>query len=226
MIPTQVFLPPHAYILTSIGVAFAHSSVVKLCFTQKPERMAYVKKNIVTEGLSGKLGNNIVFRQRGGKTIVGVKPVKTNREPSEAQKEHHRKFRAASQYGRQALRDDTLRADYERQAKNGQNAYNVAIADYLNLPHIAEVDLNAYTGARGHQVVMKITDDYLVADVQVAIYSKSGTLLEQGTAELHDNGMDWVYTTQKANAQPSGSKLVVRASDLPGNTTEKEAVVG
>ena len=62
--------------------------------------------------------------------------------------------------------------------------------------------------------------------MQVAIYNQAGNLVEQGAAELADNGIDWVYTTQKANGQAKGSKLVVRASDLPGNTTEKEEVLG
>ncbi len=36
--------------------------------------MAKVGNNIVTTGLSGKLGNLIVFRNRGGKTIVSKTP--------------------------------------------------------------------------------------------------------------------------------------------------------
>ena len=188
--------------------------------------MAHVKSNIVTEGFSGKLGNRIVFRQRGGKTIVAVKPTPTDREPSEAQKNQHRKFREGSRYAKQAIQDPTMRTAYEQRAKDGQTAYNVAMADYLNLPDITELDLAGYTGGRGQQVVIQATDDHLVADVQVAIYSQAGTLVEQGAAELADNGTDWVYTTQKANQQPSGSKLVVRASDLPGNTAEKEEVLG
>jgi hypothetical protein len=38
--------------------------------------MAKVGDNIVTTGLSGKLGNLIVFRNRGGKTIVAKAPKK------------------------------------------------------------------------------------------------------------------------------------------------------
>ena len=188
--------------------------------------MAYVKKNVVTEGLSGKLGNTVVFRQRGGKTIVAVPPEKKKREPSEAQKNHQRKFREASRYAMQATQDPTLREAYARKAKADQSAYNVAMADYLNLPDITELDLSTYTGAQGNPVVVKVVDDHLVTDVQVAIYNRAGALLEQGPAQLHDNGLDWVYTAQKANGQRKGSRLVVRASDLPGNTTEKEEVLG
>jgi hypothetical protein len=37
--------------------------------------MAKVGNNIVTTGLSGKLGNLIVFRNRGGKTVNPISPV-------------------------------------------------------------------------------------------------------------------------------------------------------
>ncbi len=187
--------------------------------------MAYVKNNIVTDGLSGKLGNTIVFRQWGGKTVVAVKPTYRKREPTEAQKEHHRKFRQGSRYARQAIQDPNLKATYQQRARGGQSAYNVAMADFMNLPDITEMDLGTYTGAKGHAITIMAEDDHLVADVQVAIYNRAGNLLEQGPAELHDNGVDWTYTTQKANGQPKGTKLVVQVSDLPGNTTTKEEVL-
>ena len=206
------------------GIAFALTGyAVKAGFTKIISR-AYVKKNIVTEGLSGMLGNSIVFRQRGGKTIVAVRPKTSEQEPTEGQKQQQNKFREANRYATQATQDPTLKAAYEQRTKGNQSAFNVAMADYLNSPDITELDLGSYTGSRGHQLRIKVTDDYLVTDVQVALYGPTGNLLEQGTAALHDNGLDWVYTTQKANAKPSGSKLVVYASDLPGNTTEKEAV--
>ena len=45
--------------------------------------MAIVEKNIILQGLSGKLGKILVFRQRGGKTIVAATPRKTDKAPSE-----------------------------------------------------------------------------------------------------------------------------------------------
>lgn len=101
----------------------------------------------------------------------------------------------------------------------------MAVADFLNLPDITELDLNGYSGAKGQAVHIKAQDDHMVAEVQVSIYNQNGELVEQGEAQLGDNELDWVYTTQKANNQLSGSKLVARASDLTGNATESEAVV-
>ena len=187
--------------------------------------MARVKKNIITQGLSGKLGNNIVFRHRGDQTIVAVVPQKTKYEPTEAQQKQTRKFRNAVVYGKQAIQDPTVRAAYQAQAKDGQSAYNVAVADYLNAPSIEELELGAYQGAKGSQFVLPVVDDYLVTEVSVAMYNQAGALVEEGSARRHENGMDWVYITQNQNAEVEGSKLIIRASDLPGNTVEKEVVL-
>ena len=184
--------------------------------------MARVKKNIVTEGLSGKLGNNIVFKQWGGQTIVSARPTPSEHKLSEGQIAAQHRFQLATRYAKQAIQDDTLKSAYQQRAKGGQNAYNVAMADYLNPPRIAE--LSTYTGAKGEKITLQAIDDHLVTDVQVAIYTRQGNLLEEGTAQLQPNGVDWVYTTQKANAQIKGSQLMIRASDLPGNITEKTAV--
>ena len=187
--------------------------------------MAHVKKNIVTEGLSGKLGNTIVFRNRGGKTIVAVTAEKKKRKPSEAQARQLRNFRQAVAYSQQATQDPALKAAYEARAKGGQTAHNVAVADYLNAPTMDEPDLGSYQGAKGSQLILPVVDDHLVTEVSVAMYNQAGALVEEGAAQLHENGTDWVYTTQKQNTNVKGSKLIVRASDLPGNRVEKEVAL-
>lgn len=62
--------------------------------------MAVVKKNIITEGLSGKLGDTIVFRRRDGRTIVATRPETSDRELSQTEIEHRSKFREAVIYAR------------------------------------------------------------------------------------------------------------------------------
>ena len=54
--------------------------------------MAHIKDNIVTEGMSGKLGNKIVFRNVGGKTIVAKRPIPSGKEDTEEQKKHKLRF--------------------------------------------------------------------------------------------------------------------------------------
>ncbi len=110
--------------------------------------MAYVKKNIVTEGFSGMLGDSIVFRNRGGKTIVAIRPDTTGRESTEAQKNHQRRFRRAAQYAKGATRNEATRGLYAARTKPGQSAYNVVLADFMTAPEIDAVDFGTYKGAK------------------------------------------------------------------------------
>ncbi len=51
--------------------------------------MAKVGDDIVRTGLSGKLGNFIMFRNRGGKTYVSKAPKRQDAEWTEAQEQLH-----------------------------------------------------------------------------------------------------------------------------------------
>ena len=166
-----------------------------------------------------------MFRNRGGKTIVSVKPDTSGRELSEGQKNHHRRFRRAAQYAKSAIQNQATYALYAARTKPGQSPYNVALADFMNAPDISGVDLGLYQGAKGSQLLLQVIDDHMVSEVVVSLFDAQGGLLEEGTAELHENGIDWVYTTQKANANVKGTRLRISASDLPGNKTEREEVL-
>ncbi len=76
--------------------------------------MAKQSNNVVTHGLSGKIGDLLVFRQRGGKTIVAKMPVKTTKE-SEKQK-HRRKFQQGVLYGKAAMADPGTKELYKAKA--------------------------------------------------------------------------------------------------------------
>ena len=56
--------------------------------------MAKSVNNIITHGLSGKIGDLLVFKQVDGKTIVSKAPRKSNTE-TEKQKQHRAKFQEA-----------------------------------------------------------------------------------------------------------------------------------
>ena len=96
--------------------------------------MAIVKSNLFTEGLSGSVGKQIVFRQRGGDTVVSKSPVFLEREPSEAQKAQQIRFQQAVIYGKAAIAVPATKEAYDAEAKRGQSAFNVAFADFLSAP--------------------------------------------------------------------------------------------
>lgn len=184
--------------------------------------MVQIKKNIVTKGFSGKL-DTIVFRVRGGKTIVSTAPERKNRELTDAQKNHRKYFQEAILYGKSVLADSARKAQYQEVAEEGQSAYNVAVADFLNAPSIEEIDVSKYTGQPGSTINVQAYDDFKVAEVQVAIYNSDGSLVEKGFAVQQPDLADWLYTATTQNGDLAGDKVVVRVSDVPGNLTQMES---
>lgn len=178
--------------------------------------MAQSKNNIITHGLSGKVGDIIVFSQRGGKTIVSKAPRKRTGEDSEKQKEQQAKFQQAVLYGKSVIADPTQKELYE---STGKRAYNVAVADMLNAPKIEKIDLTSYTGQIGDTIKIRVMDDFAVTSVKVIIENSDGSLVEQGNATLQ--GIDWVYTATATNPDLNGDKIIIQATDTPANLSEK-----
>jgi hypothetical protein len=122
--------------------------------------MAKVRDNILVRGLSGKLGNQVVFRTlRDGRTIVCNMPDFSNRKLSKDQKQHHKRFQAAAAYARVASRSNPIYA--ELAAGTMKNAYNVALGDWFHSPVIHGVERN------GKAIDIQASDDVMVTSVQV-----------------------------------------------------------
>lgn len=187
--------------------------------------MAESKNNIITHGLSGKVGDLIVFRNRNGKTYVASKPKERTGELSDAQKEHHKRFQQAVIYAKSALINPETKQAYKEAANEGESAYNVAVADFMNAPDIEEIDLSKYTGKVGDTIAITVTDDFMVQEVSVIILNADGTEVEHGLAQSATGGLQWHYTATTANSSFEGDKILVQAYDLPGNTTEKQETI-
>jgi hypothetical protein len=183
--------------------------------------MAESKNNVLTHGLSGMIGDQIVFRQWGDKTIVAVKPRERSGVQSEAQKAQQARFQEAAIYGKSALQNEELKKLYQGAAGEGRSPFNVAVADFLKAPNIKEIDLTSYTGKVGDVIKVSVTDDFMVTGVTVAIYNADGTEVEHGLAVQGVKPYEWVFTAKADNASLDGDKIVVTASDLPGNISEK-----
>jgi hypothetical protein len=184
--------------------------------------MADSTDNIITHGLSGKVGGMLVFKQVEGKTIVGKVPVPSHSAPSDKQNMVKQKFQEAVIYAENAITDPDLKAEYYKGRKPRQSAYNIAIADFFNAPKIESINLSGYSGLAGQAIIVTATDDFKVKEVTVAIYNSDGTLVEKGNAIANTNNQLWTYTTTAANDHQHGDKIVVQASDLPGNLTESQ----
>lgn len=184
--------------------------------------MAEVKNNIVTRGLSGLVGDQLVFRNRGGKTIVAVRPQERSGEPSESQKQNQTRFQEAILYGQSVLANSEVKAAYKAAASEGQSAYNVAVGDFMHAPDIKEIDISKYTGKIGDTIDVTVTDDFKVTAVSVTIYNADGSEVEHGQAIQQNIKSKWLYTATADNETLSGDKIVIRAFDLPGNIAQQD----
>ena len=170
--------------------------------------MAGIKTNVIVEGLSGKLGNQLVFRHlRDGRTIVCLKPDFSRRVLSNDQKAHQERFRAAAAYAREASLSQPIYAKLA--ARTIKNAYNLALGDWFHPPVIHSIE------KRDGKIFVQASDDVCVASLRVMIVDEAGTMLEQGEA-VQLEGDVWEY-------QPATEgKVMAEACDLPGNVARME----
>jgi hypothetical protein len=183
--------------------------------------MAKQKSNVVTHGLSGKVGDLLVFRQKDGQTIVSKIPEQP-KTVSEKQKAQRQRFRKAVIYARSAIVAPETKDIYDTvAAKKGKTPFVAAVADFLNVPEIEHIDLSNYTGQEGDSIRIDVSDDTLVKYVRVGIINSDGSLLEEGEAQSDVSGHVWTYFAAQANGDLNGGKIVVSVSDLPGNIVEE-----
>ncbi len=170
--------------------------------------MAGIKTNVIVEGLSGKLGNQLVFRHlRDGRTIVCVKPDFSRRVLSNDQKAHQERFRTAAAYAREASLSQPIYAKLA--AGTIKNAYNLALGDWFHPPVIHSIE------KRDGKIFIQASDDVCVASLRVRIVDEAGSVLEQGDA-MQVEGDWWEY-------QPATEgKVMAEARDLPGNVARME----
>ena len=99
--------------------------------------MATVHNNPIVNGLSGMLGQSIVFRSYNGRTFISNRP-QPSRKQSEGQKTNRSKFRMASHWAQVILQDPERKTYYQKKAKELKlpNAYTAAITDYMRKPRL------------------------------------------------------------------------------------------
>jgi len=185
--------------------------------------MAESRYNVVMHGASGVIGGLVQFSQRNGKTIIGKRRKKTTK-VSGNQLEVRRKFKKATNFAQASLEVPERLALYEARSSMGISAFNVAIKDYLTPPEIIEIINTGYTGAADGRIDILATDDVSVRSVTVSIYTAQGTLVEAGEAMKTEEGF-WYYTSTGISPSLEGTRVVVTAIDIPGNTATAELVL-
>lgn len=175
-------------------------------------------KSSLTKGLSGKFGE-LTFQQRRGKTIAGRSQDERTKGPSAAQQKVLDRFREASRYAKAALANPQKRAFYESIVKPGMSARSMAMTDYLRKPQVSDIDYAEYDGSIGSVILFKAVEESQMT-VKVRIERADGSLVEEGLAAMDEAEIHWIYTATMVNASVAGSRIIILAKDLPGNSTK------
>jgi len=179
--------------------------------------MAKVQTNPIVEGLSGKVGHDLMFRRlRDGRTILCQKPDFSEREFSARQISHQQRFKAAAAYAKQAAQTQPIYA--EMAAESLKNAYNLALSDWFHAPEILGCDWGSWRGQAGDEVRIRAVDDVLVAVMQVTFSTQQAEVIAGGEATPIDEAW-WQFVMPSALSD--ACKMTVTVVDLAGNLCEK-----
>lgn len=189
--------------------------------------MAKSENNEVMFGARGRVGNLVVFKNFGNNQTVISRLKKRVKNPvyTAKQEDVKYKFKEAVIYARGIVNDVDLAAFYQKFAKPGTSAYNLALADFCKAPEIRLIDIDNYLGQIGDNIRVRAIDNFRVVEVNIFIYDATGNLIESGLAILSANSVDWFYQTTVANGNLAGTKIVATAADVPGNTTSQTVII-
>lgn len=181
--------------------------------------MAILKNNIITRGLSGMLGDVIVFRTLRGKTVMANKPRKPSRQ-SELQRTNRSRFRNATAFAHAAMKDPEKKAYYWTKARKLKlpNAYTAAITDYMRRPAVSKVDISKPNGnAHGHLVITASKKEFALSSVEVNFLDKEGISLGTNTATLKKPWKNEWISKPPIPLSSSVAAIMVIAKDDAGN---------
>jgi len=188
--------------------------------------MSKVKDNIITTGLSGKLGKQIVLRQWNGATFLVKAPVKSSSLLKKEMYERNRlRFKEGAAYAKKVINNPELKRAYKNKCNARQNEYTRAMQDFFIAPSIEEIDLSNYTGEANSFIRVYATDDFRVNRVHITIDDEQNQELETGFAVQEENTDWWKFVVSEAHVIPKGGKVIASAYDLPGNETVKEVEI-
>ncbi len=94
--------------------------------------MAIQKRNAVTQGLSGKVNGQLLYKQYNYGTVVTKIPDRSRVVLSQNQKSCNSKFRQAVEFARTVISDPIRKAEYESRNSDGKSVYHTAIIEFLS----------------------------------------------------------------------------------------------
>lgn len=187
--------------------------------------MSKTKDNVITRNYRGKFGDQVVFRNRYGESIMAKPPKPITIPPTEAQLGIRKMFLKAVMYAKSIHTNPVLKAKYTEKAVNGKTVFTLAIADFMKPPVIDKIDTSGYKGAIGDKIIVDATDRFEVKEVNVKITSATGDLIEEGICTKDAMNLNWVYTATVDQAVLTDVTITATAVDNPGHTGELTAIL-
>ena len=135
-----------------------------------------------------------------------------------------KQFQMATKYASHILKNQEIRAMYEKIAEGFNSATSMAVKDYLMPSVIGRVVTSGYLGRAGYCIVIRIDNIVPVKSVTVMIENPQGETIESGQATMQSSGSHWHYVTTRPNPLHKGSLVRVVSCDLPGHTVEWKRV--
>lgn len=93
--------------------------------------MAQLATNSALQGLRGRLGQELVFKHYGDKTVVTAYPDMSRVKRSERQKLENNRFKEAVAYAKAVLRDPVQKAAWQEKIGAGKSVYHAALRAWL-----------------------------------------------------------------------------------------------
>jgi hypothetical protein len=174
----------------------------------------------LTKSYSGIFGNQVVLKNRRGKSVMTIPPVKPKLTPTDKQVAARERLKLAVQYGRNVINDPALLAEYAAKARKGLPAYRLAVQDYLRPPYVHQVDASGYHGNPGEKIIVVAGDDFKLESVTVRISRPDGSMVEEGACVFNMPAGNYEYTPTVQVTPVAGTVILARAKDTPGNVTE------
>lgn len=161
---------------------------------------------------------NTTFRRLGDQCIVQSKVRKRGRRPpTPRQAAHQDRICEMGEYGGWARKDPSVRPYYEAKSAAATKKLSVtslANQDFWYVPVVDAIDLSGYGGRTGDVIAIAASDDTGVVGVEVRLMKKNGTVIEEGPAQLDENGW-WLYAVTTRVRKGTTVHVEARAWDVP-----------
>ena len=177
--------------------------------------MATVKKNVIIEGLSGRVGK-LVFKQYGEKTVVCKWPEHDpDRTPTPGEARQRGRIKEAAARAKSILATEAGQAYYQaaRERLGKHSAYHTAVHDYFGAPSIKAVEREG-----DGQLLIQVYDNVGVREVRVIIGGEAAAAqpLEETPCLM------WGYPLEEGNP---GDAITIEAEDWIGHVARWEGAL-